>query len=184
MKTPAYPQPTPVKTLKRGESLLRDHTGDQLLLKTGDTWTGTFVFWWLSGKSATEPMVLGSYGMAQAHYPVGNPHRLFHRQSFRAQRGSISYASWASISGRMAATPTHRPIPFLPMRPASISCPTARISSIENCEVQDYSVNINFQDYLGPVCKTFQSDGMSLLTPFPPKPTARALCDRSDESEH
>src|SRR6185437_5573374 len=53
---------SPVKTLARGESLLRNHNGDQLLLKAGDVFSGNFIFWTLSGASAQNPMVLGSYG--------------------------------------------------------------------------------------------------------------------------
>src|SRR5579862_7233959 len=53
---------SPVQSLQKGESLLRNHTGDELLLKTGDVFHGYFIFWSLSGRSATDPMVLGSYG--------------------------------------------------------------------------------------------------------------------------
>ncbi|MHB8660883.1 MAG: peptidoglycan-binding protein [Minisyncoccota bacterium] len=56
-------QNTPVKTLARGESLLRDGFPDWLLLKKGDTWTNeTLGSINVSGQSATEPMLISSYG--------------------------------------------------------------------------------------------------------------------------
>ncbi|MCX5662981.1 MAG: right-handed parallel beta-helix repeat-containing protein [Planctomycetota bacterium] len=53
----------PVRSLKRGLSLLRDGRGDWLLLRRGDIWADqSFDDWELSGKSADEPLVLGAYG--------------------------------------------------------------------------------------------------------------------------
>lgn len=52
---------SPVRSLERGYSLLRDGRGDQLLLKRGDTWTGPFPGWTKGGASADRPMVLGAY---------------------------------------------------------------------------------------------------------------------------
>ena len=53
---------TPVKSLARAESLLRNGTGAELLLKDGDTWSQTFGVWGLSGASSQAPLVIGSYG--------------------------------------------------------------------------------------------------------------------------
>jgi hypothetical protein len=54
---------TPVKTLSYARGLIRDNTGDQLLLKRGDIWTGqNFGTWTKDGRSASEPVVIGTYG--------------------------------------------------------------------------------------------------------------------------
>jgi hypothetical protein len=42
----------PVQSLAKAESLLRNNSGDELLLKDGDTWNQTFGTWQLSGASA------------------------------------------------------------------------------------------------------------------------------------
>lgn len=52
----------PVKTLDRGESLLRDGSPDQLLLARGDVWRETLGEWTKSGRGVQEPMLIGAYG--------------------------------------------------------------------------------------------------------------------------
>src|SRR5215218_5597442 len=47
---------SPVKTLSKGESLLRNGSADQLLLKRGDTWNEAFGGWDKSGRSESEPL--------------------------------------------------------------------------------------------------------------------------------
>ena len=61
---------TPVKTLDKGITLLRNGHPDWLLLKRGDTFTpdvigNSFGVFSLSGQSATAPMVIGSYDPSQ-----------------------------------------------------------------------------------------------------------------------
>jgi hypothetical protein len=53
---------TPVKSLQRGKSLIRSGHGDEMLLKAGDTWHDSFSVWTSSGKSATDPVLISSYG--------------------------------------------------------------------------------------------------------------------------
>ncbi len=53
----------PVKTIAKGISLLRDGYPDWLLLKKGDTWTNEAFGWFFkSGRSARESMLISSYG--------------------------------------------------------------------------------------------------------------------------
>jgi hypothetical protein len=53
----------PIKSLRKGVSLLRNRYPDWLLLKKGDTWTSEgFGQIKVSGRSATEPMLISSYG--------------------------------------------------------------------------------------------------------------------------
>lgn len=54
---------SPVKTLAKATSLLRDGQPDWLLLKRGDTWTNQNLGdWTKSGRSAEEPMLISAYG--------------------------------------------------------------------------------------------------------------------------
>lgn len=53
---------TPVKTLAKAESLLRDGYPDWMLLKRGDTWYESMPSWSKSGRSESEKMVVGAYG--------------------------------------------------------------------------------------------------------------------------
>lgn len=53
----------PKKTVAAGAALLRTGFPDWLLLKAGDTWVDQRIDGWSkSGRSASEPMVIGSYG--------------------------------------------------------------------------------------------------------------------------
>lgn len=53
---------TPVKTLVKAESLVRDGYPDWMLLKRGDSWRESMPFWTKSGRSPTEKLVVGAYG--------------------------------------------------------------------------------------------------------------------------
>lgn len=55
-----------VKTLAKGKSLLRDGQPDWMLLKRGDIWNEALGTWQKSGRSATERMLVSSYGNAAA----------------------------------------------------------------------------------------------------------------------
>ncbi|MFI4860425.1 MAG: hypothetical protein ACIAXF_07065 [Phycisphaerales bacterium JB063] len=66
---------TAVRSLDRGYALMRDNRPDWLLLKRGDVFdlpankTGDFRAWYKSGRSATEPMIIGAYGDENAPRP-------------------------------------------------------------------------------------------------------------------
>ncbi|HWE02114.1 MAG TPA: carbohydrate-binding protein [Tepidisphaeraceae bacterium] len=140
----------PVKTLAKAESMLRNGYGDEMLLKAGDVWQGNFVYWRLSGASSQDPMVLGSYGAGP------RPLILTGTQSglVAGSSGSpnVSYLSIMGIQfdadGRdpsRTANPSHAD-------PTGINILSAGTSIlIENCEVENYQVNINVQDYNGPI---------------------------------
>jgi hypothetical protein len=53
---------TPLKTIGKARTLIRDGAGDQLLLKRGDKWNEGLGYWRASGKSANEPTFIGAYG--------------------------------------------------------------------------------------------------------------------------
>jgi hypothetical protein len=52
---------SPVKTLKKASSLVRDNMPDHMLLKSGDSWTER-LSWGKSGRSSQEPLLIGAYG--------------------------------------------------------------------------------------------------------------------------
>ena len=54
-----------VKTLARGAELVRDGENDFMLLKRGDTWHGEKLDRFKSGKDATHPLVIASYGESE-----------------------------------------------------------------------------------------------------------------------
>lgn len=81
-------QAKPCKTLQKGYNTLRDGYPDWLLLKRGDVWTGSFSKGWSfswdkSGKSASEPMLVTSYGSggARPRIDAGQEHGWHHFNS-------------------------------------------------------------------------------------------------------
>jgi hypothetical protein len=88
---------SPVQSLAAGEALLRNGYGDELLLKAGDVWQGSFVFWRLSGASAQNPMVLGSYGAGARPTLSSLPSRTSIASSF-----SLQYRTRVSITDHQA----------------------------------------------------------------------------------
>ncbi|HEX8914948.1 MAG TPA: right-handed parallel beta-helix repeat-containing protein, partial [Humisphaera sp.] len=53
---------SPVKSLAKAQSLVRDRMPDQVLLKRGDVFYDAFGYWKKSGRGDDEPMVIGAYG--------------------------------------------------------------------------------------------------------------------------
>jgi hypothetical protein len=53
---------TPVASLAKAVSLLRDNTGDRLLLKAGDTFRESLGAWTRSGRSPEQPLLITAYG--------------------------------------------------------------------------------------------------------------------------
>jgi parallel beta helix pectate lyase-like protein len=52
----------PLKSIWLAKSMMRDGSADHLLLKRGDRFVGGFGDWIISGRSADEPILIGSYG--------------------------------------------------------------------------------------------------------------------------
>ncbi len=55
-----------MKTLTRGAALVRDGQNDFMLLRRGDTWRDQLLGRFKSGKDATHPLVIASYGDSTA----------------------------------------------------------------------------------------------------------------------
>jgi hypothetical protein len=84
---------SPVKTLARGASLLRDGQPDWLLLKRGETWTNQNLGDWTKrGRSAQEPMLISAYG--EGDRPLL---RTGNSNGITMWRGGVDYSNIAII---------------------------------------------------------------------------------------
>ena len=57
---------TPVQTIAAGLALLQNNSGDELLLKAGDTFVNQSIVLSVNGESPTDPIVIGTYGSGPA----------------------------------------------------------------------------------------------------------------------
>ena len=128
---------------------MRNGTGDELLLKAGDSWQGSFGYWTLSGKSAQEPIVIGSYGVGpRPTLMTGTSSGLTTGKSSVPEVDNLAIVGlrfWAN--GR---DPSATSTPAASVNNAGISL-LAKSNNIlvENCLLQDYAVNITLQNYFG-----------------------------------
>jgi hypothetical protein len=84
----------PVRTIARGESLLRTGMPDWLLLNRGDVWNTSLGDWRKVGRSANEPMLIGAYGEGpRPLLQTGNSN------GFTAWRSSVNTYSNIAITG-------------------------------------------------------------------------------------
>ncbi|MCA0900240.1 MULTISPECIES: PKD domain-containing protein [Microbulbifer] len=88
---------TPVQSIQHGARLLRDGHPDWLALKSGDTWETGIGGWIKSGRSASEPMVITSYGIGESRPLL----RTRDETAFRYQGGggSPEYVDFLVIHG-------------------------------------------------------------------------------------
>lgn len=140
----------PVATIAAGESLLQNDSADEMLLMCGDAWASGLGNWRLSGESAQDPMVIGSYGTgARPLLDTGTG------SGFWAASSSVSEISNVDIlgihfyaDGRDPNSPTY----VGPTDTTGIQVLTKTNDLlIENCWIEDYAVNINLQSFYGPI---------------------------------
>jgi hypothetical protein len=140
---------SPVQTLAHASALLRNHTGDELLLKAGDIFYGYFIFWSKSGASAQDPMVLGSYGTGSRPQIRTGVHSGLETGS----SGAPVVSNIAIMGINFIADgrdPNLTKTPNTSKDPTGIDLLSGGSNIlIENCELQYYDVDINLQDYLG-----------------------------------
>jgi len=140
----------PVASIAKGVSLLRNNSPDQLLLKSGDAWSSGFGTWRLSGKSSDQPMLIGSYGVGpRPLLETGISSGFFAGSSASPEVDYIDIIGLHFYAdGRDPNSPT-----FVGPSGATgidILSKTDGIV-IENCWIEDYAVNINLQNYYGPI---------------------------------
>ncbi|HET6250399.1 MAG TPA: right-handed parallel beta-helix repeat-containing protein [Tepidisphaeraceae bacterium] len=140
----------PVKTLAHAISLLRNKTGDELLLKDGDTWSGGLGTWTKSGASASDPMVIGSYGSgARPILDTGTS------PGITTGSASIPEVDYLAIMGISIYANSRDP--SVVASPATSDPTGINILTksndilIENCQIKEFTENINLQDYYGPL---------------------------------
>jgi|GEM_PF-4602299 len=141
---------SPVKTIEAGEALMRNGHGDELLLKSGDVWHDSLVFWKLSGASAQDPMVISSYGgSTRPTIMSGSSDGITTGASSAPEVDNLYIMNihfWAD--GRDPSL-TSSPNGAAYATGVNILSKSTNIL-VENCYVQDYAVNMNFQGYQGP----------------------------------
>jgi hypothetical protein len=140
----------PVKTIAHAISLLQNHTGAELLLHDGDTWYTSFGYWTLSGASAQNPMVIGSYGNgARPTIDTGTSTGIYLGKSAATQ---VSFLDILGIHfDSSSRDPALTKSPSGNTDVTGINVLSGTDITIENCLVQDYTVNINIQNYYGTV---------------------------------
>jgi len=128
----------PVKSISKGIALLRSGTGDQLLFKRGETFNGAFGIWGKSGRSASEPIVIGTYGSGSRPVintgttnglTIGTKNTIANVtiQGIKLVSDGVSVADGISIAG------------------------VANNIFIEDVEITKYVNNIVLQKFFGPV---------------------------------
>jgi hypothetical protein len=130
-------QGTPKQTLAGAFPLLRDGYPDWLVLKSGDTWTEALPWWSKSGRSQTEPMVVGSYGSGDRPLLKTGTAPGFQTSAFvgvpRQHIAVVDLHFWAHTNNGTGAA-------------AGITL-TNGVNDIliENCYVEQYPINISAQ---------------------------------------
>ena len=144
-------QSAPVRTITKAGSLMRDGSADEMLLRRGDTWHETFGLWSKSGRSATEPMVIGAYGsgprpvVASGTAVAFNTGRSSHPRVDHLAIMGIRF--WADA--RDPSSPTFSTTAIgggYGLRFADASNDLL----IEDCAVQGYATDIAFYSVFGP----------------------------------
>jgi hypothetical protein len=135
---------TPKRTLAAAASLLRQGFPDWLLLKRGDVWHESLGQWKKSGRSASEPMLISTYGTASAR-PL-------------LETGTLG-GIWTNGGGGSPSTIDNLALVGVHFHADGYSgagdCIGAQLLQpgshclIEDCEFEGYSGNIVFQGYGG-----------------------------------
>jgi hypothetical protein len=58
-------QSRPVRSIKKAHSMMSNGRGDQMLLERGDVWKEPLGHWAISGRSSSQPAVIGAYGSGE-----------------------------------------------------------------------------------------------------------------------
>ena len=128
---------SPVASLAKAESLIRNDSADEMLLKKGDTWNTGLGYWSKQGISASSPIVIGAYGTgARPTLDTGNQSAFTDGGNTLANVDIIGLKMVANARG--AAGPNGINV-------------DSKVDNflIENCDIQDYGNNIVFQEYYG-----------------------------------
>ena len=129
---------SPVKTIAKGLSKLRNGTGDQVLIERGQSYSGGLGFFSKWGRSPQEPLFIGTYGSGAR--PVLNT-------------GSSQALTIGTRGG--IANVVIQGLKFQPSNTASVDgisiAGKADRVLIEDCEITRYVNNVVLQKWFGPV---------------------------------
>ena len=130
---------SPVKSIGRAESMIRNNSADEMLLKRGDTFNSSLGFWTRSGMSPQNPIVVGAYGSGS-------------RPTLATGNSSALVGGGATINNLDIIGIRMYPNARRGSGPDGISI-DSRASNIliENCDIQGYHDNIIFEKYFGPI---------------------------------
>ena len=141
-----------MKSLAKASSLLRNKTGDQMLLLRGDTWKENLGLWTKSGRSASEPIVIGAYGTSGKRPTLATGAST----AFAAGKSSVPNVSHVAIMGLRFYADTRDPGSLdlhaaPPAAPASASPPPPTASSSKAARSTAYTNNITLHKYFGAI---------------------------------
>jgi hypothetical protein len=130
---------SPVSSLARAQKLLHSGTGDELLLKRGDTWHSGFGFWGVSGQSSSNPLVIGAYGTG-SRPTIDSGNQTGWTNGLTNVHDIAFIGLHFTAAGRGGATPD------------GIQS-SGRLSGvlIEDCCVEGYRNNITLQSFFTPI---------------------------------
>jgi hypothetical protein len=136
---------SPVKTVAKGRSMLRNNSPDWLLLKRGDVWYEKFGGLSVSGRSAQEPILISAYGTGDRP--------LLNTRSDNAITTNVTPANHVAIIGVRFNSNTNDPnSPDFTNTSAGYGfygvAPVNDIL-IEDCYFEHYSTNLLFQSTQG-----------------------------------
>jgi len=140
----------PVQTLAHAIGLLRDHSGDQLLLMRGDVWHSDLGVWRKSGKSAEQPMLIGAYGPGdRPELMTGGESGFDAISSINSEIDNVDIIGIHFYSdGRDPTSPDFTG----PVNATGIDVLTKTSNFlVEDCQIEGYFDDINVQAFYGPI---------------------------------
>jgi parallel beta helix pectate lyase-like protein len=129
---------SPVKTLAKGQSLVRDGSADWLLLKRGDSFE-SFGSWTKHGRSASQPMYIAAYGTGARPQINSGTSNGFTTAAYSMRRIDNLILSSVSFFASTYNGTNGAPYGIL------LQCPGSNIT-IEDVKVQGYKDNITVSD--------------------------------------
>jgi len=139
---------TPLQTIAKAKSLMRDGMPDWLLLKRGDTWHESLGVWTLSGRSADQPLLVSSYGSgARPILATGSDSGL----DTQGDANSVAFIGLDFYADtRDPNSPDYDPTVDPNQTGFRWLAPTNSLL-IEDCNFSFYGTNIILQQYGGPI---------------------------------
>ncbi len=140
----------PVQTLAAGYARLRHGFPDWLLLKKGDVWREGFPTWKKGGRSATEPMLVATYGTGARPSvcpPSGDRALLLHKDAI----GDLAFVGLDLYAeGRDPSSPAYTAAASQAMPTGVTSVGGLKRVLFEDCSIRFFATNVVIQEYTGP----------------------------------